>query len=693
MLSGIITLPLSSGIFKNFHDKGWMFSKILGIAFSAVSIWLLSYLKILKFSTLNCYFILAILLIINIFIFIKNKKTINLTSHIFSNILITELLFVILFIFWTFIKSFNVPLDQYTEQFMNYGFMNALMNTSYMPAEDIWFSGNNINYYYFGQYFSAFIAKISFVKVNAAYTLMLALISSFTFILPYSIVYNLGVSIVKDNVKNFSKFIPFITAIIAGLSICIGGTLYYPIYKWFAPNHDSYFYADPTRYIGYRPETNDKTITDIPSYSNVTRDLHAHYVDIIFVFTTLAILLAILFEKELDSTKKRLLHVPIFILGVILGIQKMTNFWDFPIYLVVISAILILNTLIKYKLSFKNILIGFLQILEIVAIEELITLPFTLDLYISATKVYLTHVTSPFYKLLVLWGFPIICYIFNLIIIIFKLIKNNNSKFMDKIKEIKTSDLYILILGICAIGLVILPEIIYLKDIYGDEYKRANTMFKLTYQAYILFSISTSYIIIKHISNNKNIAKKIFAGILLIIYLTTFGYGLNAIESITGAKKTYNLDNSEYYIKTNHPDDYEAIQWIKSNIDREKIILENADGSYNPSGRLSVFTGNPTVLGWHGHQWIWRADRDYSPTEELNNRWNDVYTIYTTNDESLLKDLIKKYNISYIYIGNVELKSNKYLNLNLLLNIGNIVYKKDTKYSITPVYIIDVENI
>ena len=670
-----------------------MFSKILGTAISAIFIWLLSYLKILKFSTLNCYFIMTILLIVNLFIFIKNKNNININSQKISNLLITEILFSVFFIFWTIIRSFTIPIDQYTEQFMNYGFMNVLMNTSYMPAEDIWFSGNNINYYYFGQYISAFLAKVSFLKVNEGYALILALISSFTFILPYSIVYNLGLDLIKDSTKKWKKIIPYIIAIVSGLAICIGGTLYYPIYKWFAPNHDSYFYADPTRYIGYRPETNDKTITDIPAYSNVTRDLHAHYVDTTFVFTTLALLLQILFENKLPSNKKRLLHIPIFILGIILGIQKMTNFWDFPIYLVIISAILILNTLIKYELSFKNILMGFLQILELVAIEELITLPFTMDLYISATKVYFTHVTSPFYKLMVLWGFPIICYLINLIIIIFNLIKNNNSKFMDKIKSLKSSDLYVLILGICAIGLVILPEIIYLKDIYGDEFKRANTMFKLTYQAYILFSISTTYIIIKNIFDNGIIVKKIFAGILLVIYLTTFGYGINAIYSITHNQKTHNLANSEYYIKKNYPDDYEAIQWIKSNISKEKIILENADGSYNPSGRIAVFTGNPTLLGWHGHQWIWRADKDYSSPEELNNRWSDVYTIYTTKDKSILKDLIKKYNISYIYIGNVELKSNRYLNLNLLLSIGNIVYQKDINYSFTPVYIIDVQNI
>ena len=667
-----------------------MFSKIIGVASSSVLIWLLSYMKILKFTTLNCYIIIGILLIINIIIFAKNKSKCKLNSEKISNILIMEILFCIALIIWVIVRSYMVRLDHTTEQFMDYGFMNVIMNTDYMPAEDIWFSGHSINYYYFGQYISAFLTKISFLNVNEGYNLMLALISSFTFILPYSIAYNLGKNLIKEETKKWQKIIPYIIAVIAGLSISIGGTLYYPIYRWIAPDNETYFYADPTRYIGYRPETNDKTITDTPSYSNITRDLHAHYVDIIFVFTTLAILLQILLSDKDESNKKRLLCPSILLLGIILGIQKMTNYWDFPIYLVVISTIIIANNLIKYKINKNTIFITILQILEVVLLEELITLPFSKDLYISATKVYLTHVTSPLYKLAVMWGFPIICFISNLVVIILKIIKNKQNKFMDNVRAIKLSDIYVMILGICAIGLVILPEIIYLKDIYGDEFKRANTMFKLTYQAYILFSISTSYIIIKMINDKGFTVKKIFAGILLIIYFTTFGYGIDTIQYLTKNKKPENLQNSEYYIKENYPDDYEAIQWIKSNIDRDKVVLENASGSYNVSSRISVFTANPTVLGWHGHQWIWRADENYDSPEEENNRWADVHNIYSYNNIDFVKEKIQKYNISYIYIGNVEFKEKQNLNLDLLLSLGEVVYKDDENYSLTPVYIVKV---
>ncbi len=37
--------------------------------------------------------------------------------------------------------------------------------------------------------------------------------------------------------------------------------------------------------------------------------------------------------------------------------------------------------------------------------------------------------------------------------------------------------------------LILLPEIVYVVDIYSGDYKRANTMFKFTYQAFVLLSL------------------------------------------------------------------------------------------------------------------------------------------------------------------------------------------------------------
>ena len=54
-------------------------------------------------------------------------------------------------------------------------------------------------------------------------------------------------------------------------------------------------------------------------------------------------------------------------------------------------------------------------------------------------------------------------------------------------------DLFVVVMGLCAIGLIAIPEFVYVRDIYENGHARANTMFKLTYQAYMLFGMTMGY--------------------------------------------------------------------------------------------------------------------------------------------------------------------------------------------------------
>ena len=174
----------------------------------------------------------------------------------------------------------------------------------------------------------------------------------------------------------------------------------------------------------------------------------------------------------------------------------------------------------------------------------------------------------------------------------------------------------------------------------------------------------------------------------MIIFITTIGYGIDTISyATTGLKnKTMDIKNVEDYIKVMLPDDYVAIQWIKENLDRDSVILQKVDGSYTLSTRISAFTANPTVLGWHGHEWVWRAKADYSVPDEVDARWNDIFQIYNSEDKEYVKSLIEKYDIDYIYIESTD------KNFSTLFKLGEIVYTNGTNYAQSPVYIIKVND-
>ena len=676
LLIGLIFYPMVSTLFNKFADRGWMFSKIIGIAISSWVMWILSSLKILEYTKKNEIIIILFFIVINlILLYIKYKKRkIEINKENIKIIILTEILFILALLFWYYVKGFEPEITSSTEQFMDYGFLNSIMNSKYMPPQDIWFSGKPINYYYYGQYAMGFICKLCDINASEGCNLIISLISSFTFILPC----NIGMNIFDENTKN-KKIIKIIVAISIGLNCTLGGTLHYPVYKWLAEENYNYVYTDEVRYIGYKPETNDKTATEVPTYSNKIGDLHAHYADFAFSLTTIALLIQY-FKNEKEDKKN---YAILALIALMLGIQKMTNIWDFPIYIVIISLIIITKELICNKFNKKNFLKTLLTISGIMIIEEIISFLFSTNLQVNSMNVYFTGVTSPIYKMLIKWGMPSLS-----VILLLKLylhnFKNSKQKFKVFLNKNK-SDLFIIVIGFCAIGLVIMPEIVYLKDIYGDEYKRFNTMFKLTYQAYILFTITTNYTIYKMLLSKIKHAKKM-AIVLLVLNTLTLGYGIDMLNQNYKNAKYIGIseENTEKYLKEQLPNDYEAIKWIRKNIDKEKIILESSEygNSYSLFSRVSTFTGNPTVLGWITHEWLWRANSDYSVPQELLDRNEDIKTIYESKEEKKCKEIIKKYNIDYIFIGKLENEKYEKIDINFLKKLGKVVYEKNKTYII-----------
>lgn len=110
-------------------------------------------------------------------------------------------------------------------------------------------------------------------------------------------------------------------------------------------------------------------------------------------------------------------------------------------------------------------------------------------------------------------------------------------------------------------------------------------------------------------------------------------------------------------------------------------MLEAQGDSYTDYERLSVNTGLPTVIGWTVHEWFWRNDYNIVAL-----RIADVRTIYETSNLSLTKNLLKKYNVSYVFIGGLE--KQKYINLNedKFKKLGKVVFESGTSrlYKISP---------
>ena len=664
-LLGAGFMPLSGFIFRNFKDRGWLFSKAVGLFLTVYVFWCLNTAHIVRFTQRSCLIVGIALILLNLAAARLFKMNALIESGDMKLIAAEEAAFAALFFAWVWIIGFK-PEAYGTEKFMDYGFITAALRSSYMPFADAWYGGEPVNYYYGGQFIAAFLVRFGGVTAGEGYTFMRATIAAFSAVLPFSMVCQL----LYDR---FSEQLPAVLGgVLSGLAVAFCGSFHYviygiikPIIAQFAGAYYSYWFPDSTRYIGFDPDLPDKTIHEYPSYSTVLGDLHAHYINIIFVVAVTAIAYAYMQRLTKEKGRRRgiileILSPEIVLIGIFTGVFRWTNFWDFPIYFVVCGSMVFFMNLRRSKKDYKDffILMGG-QAAAAFLIGSLAALPFTLSFEMISSEIAPTHSHTLLYQFLIVWGLPV-----------FIFLVYAASLLLER-RKMKTPDLAVLLMGLCALGLILMPEVIYVKDIYGGEHYRANTMFKLTYQAFILFGMMMGYAVVRTLRLKEGVLRgmALAGGFLLLM---TAGYTVKSVNSWFGnvfdPSQRVSSDASVFVDESFH-DDYGAISWLNLNVRDNSVVLEAPGDSYTGYERVSVATGLPTVLGWYVHEWLWRGD-----VAALNERREDIEKIYTSADPNEVSALIKKYNISYIYIGTLEREKYPDLNDRLLQTLGKVAY-------------------
>ncbi len=745
-LLGTGFMPLSAWVFRHFDDRGWLFSKSLGIFLTAWVFFVLNTAHIISFIQRNCLILTAFLIALNILAFFKLDMREIFRGVDLKLIAIEEAMFFVVLAVWVYIIGFK-PEAYGTEKFMDYAFMTSMTRSLYMPFEDMWFSGESINYYYGGQYIAAWLVKASGIGVGVGYNIMRATVAAFSFVMPFSLCYQL----ISDRLQDGRKWARWAAGLIGGWAVAFCGNVHYILYgiiKELTNSDYRYWFPDSTRYIGYDPDLPDKTIHEFPAYSTVLGDLHAHYINVMFVVCVTAIAYACVQKiareieakkvvtsalavggrvqstsaseangaektspaaetggmvkspvvQKVDSKAKasaakadwkvllaEILRPEIILIGIFTGVFKFTNYWDFPIYFVVCGSLIFFMNLRKYR----DDLTGFAIVMGGQAacaflIGTVACLPFTLTFDQISTEIGFTHTHTVFYQFMVLWGLPIICTLFYIICLLLEQGRlpsakrtgagkaSEGNKAEKATKPIAYPDLAALLLALCALGLIYMPEVIFVKDIYSGEHYRANTMFKLTYQAFILFGMVMPYVIIRTLTVVRKLWAQVVSMVLCFILLMTGGFIVRSSKDWFGNVMDRSLrisTDASVFVDQSFPSDFEAIAWLNNTVSGRPVVLEAPGDSYTGYERVSVATGLPTVRGWYVHEWLWRSDTDL-----LNERSADIETIYTGEDEQAVRDLIKKYNISYIYIGSLERSMYANINDDLLQSIGTVAY-------------------
>jgi len=244
-----------------------------------------------------------------------------------------------------------------------------------------------------------------------------------------------------------------------------------------------------------------------------------------------------------------------------------------------------------------------------------------------------------------------------------------------------------------AFGLVAMTEIIFLKDVFAGNYPRMNTVFKFYFQAWALLSITCGaaiYFIYEGFHSVVTVngwqrwvgrgGQALWSAALLVFLLAGMVYPIVGSYERTNhfIQRTNSLDGLNY-LQSYDPGDYAAIRWLNSHVQGSPVIVEAFNlqgGDYSDYGRISAFTGLPTLMGWAGHEYQWRVNWLNNPynAADFYRRGADINAIYTNTNPNMVLSLMNRYNAHYLYVGSLEKTTYPQANLNRFSGFMQTVY-------------------
>ncbi len=697
-----MALPVVFYLSKKFDylkDAGWGFARIFSILFLSLLVWNLAFFKIpinTDFGVSLLFFCLSLISLFIAWTFFLSKR--NFLKEFIDKfgriIIIEEFIFLLSLIFLFITRSFQ-PEILGLEKFMDAGFIQAYLKSPTLPVKDIWFANDSINYYSFGQFYNSILVHLWQIDLSYGYNLLLISLFAIFCLELFSIAFNLRSNLGKYNFKA-SVF----AGIFAIFLVALGANGHTLWYFFTHGNFKDYWYPDATRFI-------DRTIHEFPAYSFVVCDLHAHVLSLpisllllLVIFMWLKEILVVrVFNKLIPLLKEKFFYLSL-LMGTLFGVLVMTNTWDILIYglfLTIISLIV----LSRNKTLFLPL---FLSAACVFVGTAIFSAFWFLNFTAISSGILIAKEHTPFWQLAVLWG-PHLFWAVLLLLVIKPLFAIK--PFLLKKKNDLTVPILICALFLMVLALIIFPEIFYFKDIY-TTFPRANTMFKLVFQGFmllgILLSLFFSLVLFEKNENTQffawriidfrqlfaNKKKKLFLfkirlrkfllfyfPISFFLFFSTIVYPYSAYRNYYGGLRNYQgLDGLTWFARK-YPEDFVLMNYLKKNEKSQVNIVEAVGESYSEFARISAFSGMPTILGWRVHEWLWRAGWD-KPAQ----RTGEVEKIYTDPTSVAAGSYLSKYKIKYIVIGNKEREAYKNIDVEGLLSLGKIVASQGSHYLI-----------
>ncbi len=218
------------------------------------------------------------------------------------------------------------------------------------------------------------------------------------------------------------------------------------------------------------------------------------------------------------------------------------------------------------------------------------------------------------------------------------------------------------ILTCAALGLVLICEFAFVRDFYGGDNERMNTVFKAYIQAWILFGLGGAGLFAASWAaiaargwrwKAPFVAATAAVSLSSLCFIPLAEYTRSGQFHGTRAAPRPTWDAEELF-RTQLPGDARAVDWIRDNLPPDSTLVEMTAHAYEWPSRVATFSGRIGLVGWKNHESGWRNSWDLALDRD-----RAIQTIYTTPDLEKAIETLRSYGIEYLYVGELERRNSK----------------------------------
>jgi YYY domain-containing protein len=563
------------------------------------------------------------------------------------------------------------------EKPMDFAYLNAVLRTDSFPPPNPWLAGYEINYYYFGFVLAALPIKLGNFAPEIGTNLVLSTLYAVVFVQVFTLAYGLQAWLAQQQAEKppTPRRLILFSLLGTAFAMLMGNLATWELLFFPEPSmHPNRWYWYPTRVLGESANGGGGAINEVPFFSFLYGDLHAHILALLPTTLALAVIGALL------TTRCPLWA---YVLGAVSAVLYMSNTWDVLLYVPLgalcllwageawrdlprflrLSAWTVLGGVVTVAPFWWHFTLGEERGLMRWEGEGSLLLPFMLQwglafgvaalwLLYRAKALLVPEADSP-----VEIGLAILA-----LVPVLALPPETGTKVACALVisaslllawRDKTWRLLHLALALI-FAIILAPEYIVARGDVG----RLNTVFKSSYQVWVWLGLLLP-LLLAALWTYEKWRWQVRIGVLFLCLGLL--YPIQALPARYADNETgvYTLNGNLFMNTLRVPHNGQALtisrdaaltQWMRANIKGFPVIAEWYEFEYQWNGRVSVQTGLPTVIGWTNH--MRQQYTRHHPT--IEQRRADIQTLYTSDDPAEIERIIKQYGVRYVVVGEME---------------------------------------